>query len=481
MLGSQGAHGDHERRMTIVAINLIALAILILFIGRLARSGDSLLQLGVPFALHLMMNYPIRVLLLYYFPVESRPGYTGLTTDESLMRVSLTQLGGLLAFSAAYLWTRPKAARRSVLDQQDIEVRQGDIAALLVAFFAYSSAVAYKIASGDYISFLLAKDRNLALANLVEILMGAGWVAFAGVWLLWFAGQARSPFRRLLFASVNLGVLSYQIIQGSKTYLLLPFAIVLATYYQQRRRIPWIGLGVFGCFGVMVVFPYVAEYRGAVDGRWGGIPKFGQFEAEVAISEAYRGTGNLGSTASSKVFGMLARFGGADELYNLMNSVPSRMPYKYGEDFVAIPLGLVPRALWPSKPVIATGADYGSALGTVASVTPFPIGEMYWNFGELGVVLGMAMWGCILAAVMRALDWTWKYRRLRYFVLCCFIERLYWMSTGEGTLAMLLASLPKRVIVYGGLYLLGQGVTGMGPGPVSRRTGWRERGTRSEM
>jgi hypothetical protein len=156
-----------------------------------------------------------------------------------------------------------------------------------------------------------------------------------------------------------------------------------------------------------------------------------------------------------KILGVLGRFVGADELYNMEHMVPQYMPYKHGQDLIAVPLGLIPRAIWPSKPILSAGAEYGSALGTITSVTPFPLGEMYWNFGKPGIIIGMAIWGVVLALLMRLFDLLCRYRRLRFFLVCCYLAEIYWITTGEGTLAMLLASLPKQIIVYGGAWYIG--------------------------
>jgi hypothetical protein len=59
---------------------------------------------------------------------------------------------------------------------------------------------------------------------------------------------------------------------------------------------------------------------------------------------------------------------------------------------------LVPRLLWPDKPIIATGADlYTAATGNEgSSIAPGVFAEAYWNFGWLGIPLLMVPLGVIL-------------------------------------------------------------------------------------
>jgi hypothetical protein len=431
------------------------LVLIALFILRLGRKHGSFLQLGVFFAAQLAINYPLRILLLNFFPKASKPEYPGLTAYDNLLHLSTLQIGGILTFCVAYYLVDSRLRHHPILSRSAIEVQRSDVGIIAVVFGASVLAIAYKIATGDYISFLIGQNKNLALANLVDSLVMMGWIPFAAAWYLFFAHLLRQPPRWLLFWVINLVILPYQIIQGSKTFLLLPLLIILVTYYFQRGKLPVVGLALGLFFAAFFVFPFVAGFRDYINSSYGAIPSFGQFEAQRAVSDVYRETGARDESAGEKFLGMLDRFQGADELYNMEHMVPQYMPYKHARDLIAVPLGLIPRAIWPSKPILSAGAEYGSALGTITSVTPFPLGEMFWNFGKPGIIIGMAIWGVVLALLMGLFDSLYHYKRLRFFLVCCYLAQIYWMTTGEGTLAMLLASLPKQFIVYGGAWYIG--------------------------
>jgi hypothetical protein len=83
---------------------------------------------------------------------------------------------------------------------------------------------------------------------------------------------------------------------------------------------------------------------------------------------------------------------------------PSALPYLYGRDYWSLPLlVLVPRILWPAKPMSGLqGADFtytyvGSNLVTSTAVTSF--GDLYMNFGLLGIVAGMLVIGVFFRLV----------------------------------------------------------------------------------
>jgi len=74
--------------------------------------------------------------------------------------------------------------------------------------------------------------------------------------------------------------------------------------------------------------------------------------------------------------------------------------YKYGETILLAPISmLIPRFLWPSKPNVAIGREFGVTFDLVpvgdahTQIAPTVIGEFYWNFHIPGVIVGMFLMG----------------------------------------------------------------------------------------
>jgi hypothetical protein len=64
--------------------------------------------------------------------------------------------------------------------------------------------------------------------------------------------------------------------------------------------------------------------------------------------------------------------------------------------------GLIPRFIWPNKPHADRGLDFTVKLGAASSTESAttstgmtPAGELYWNFGWSGVILGMGLLGMV--------------------------------------------------------------------------------------
>ena len=86
---------------------------------------------------------------------------------------------------------------------------------------------------------------------------------------------------------------------------------------------------------------------------------------------------------------------------------PSVVPYQYGETYSYFVVSLIPRVLWPDKPVAGSansffGVNYGLQTEEGAKITTFGVsilGEAYINFGWPGVALIMLFQGLILGVL----------------------------------------------------------------------------------
>ena len=92
----------------------------------------------------------------------------------------------------------------------------------------------------------------------------------------------------------------------------------------------------------------------------------------------------------------------------IMELTPSRFPYQGIEQFLAIPFYVVPRALWPEKPVLSRGNWFAitylgqpSFLTSSAAITVF--GEAYMFVGWLGAALATLSFGVLLGFLYRQL------------------------------------------------------------------------------
>ncbi len=86
--------------------------------------------------------------------------------------------------------------------------------------------------------------------------------------------------------------------------------------------------------------------------------------------------------------------------YNVIGYIPKYAPYHYGLGIVNIFVQFIPRIIWPGKPTMlgntAFEVMYGNSMGGAA----YPnIGEYYYEFGILGVIIFMYFTGYIMKQV----------------------------------------------------------------------------------
>ncbi len=79
-----------------------------------------------------------------------------------------------------------------------------------------------------------------------------------------------------------------------------------------------------------------------------------------------------------------------------------------GETMKYASYAFIPRLLWPDKPTVTRGGWFSTYLGasdTEAEATTAigmtAVGELYWNFGTLGVLIGMLAIGCFQGILWR--------------------------------------------------------------------------------
>lgn len=98
-------------------------------------------------------------------------------------------------------------------------------------------------------------------------------------------------------------------------------------------------------------------------------------------------------------------------LIRMFDSVPSgfisdeveRVGFTNGTTLEYVIYGFVPRVFWPDKPIVSRGGwftryigvDYASATAMTSS------GELYWNFGFIGVAVGTFIIGLLYAGLWR--------------------------------------------------------------------------------
>jgi oligosaccharide repeat unit polymerase len=143
------------------------------------------------------------------------------------------------------------------------------------------------------------------------------------------------------------------------------------------------------------------------------------------------------------------------ELAFITTSVPDLVAYQMGYSYYVQLVNPIPRFLWAGKPVLDAGILMAEAKGEVDAVTgeayltrsPGLIGEMYLNFGWVGILVLSACGGWLV----RSWDGTFERygRSLPVFVLYCMGLAILFIMGRSFNLSMFYGVLFLTVGIYG--------------------------------
>jgi len=206
------------------------------------------------------------------------------------------------------------------------------------------------------------------------------------------------PAQILMFLLVPL-TMAIAFLTGSKRFALSPLIVIVIVYIviERRLRLRWV-LG--GLFALIMLYPLTEFWRGVA---WGGTTTLIQW-----ILDPGRVIDILGSLIAASDFGDyftrgLIATGNRLDLLGIttiiVRDTPSRVPYQDGWSLAYIPLSFIPRIIWAGKPHFNTGQwvtdHYGGGPHIQSSTGSGWVGELYFNFGIVGVVVGMLIIGTV--------------------------------------------------------------------------------------
>jgi hypothetical protein len=231
------------------------------------------------------------------------------------------------------------------------------------------------------------------------------------------AAAALQVFRQRMLAArttmiiLFLAEIGFAAASGNKQNFVTAVLAIAIPYSAAYGRLPMTMLVIFAIIFLAVVVPFTQAYRGAVRGATATLTA-GQAVggAPGILRQILNGENNLVTTVPDSISSLLKRGQDIDSPAIIIQRTPSQIGFSNPADLVTGPLtGLVPRALWPGKPILATGYQFGqqyfevpSSLYSSPAITP--IGDLYRHGGWVPVIAGMFLFGCGIRLADDALD-----------------------------------------------------------------------------
>jgi hypothetical protein len=224
----------------------------------------------------------------------------------------------------------------------------------------------------------------------------------------------------------------------------LAIAIPAACYGRKLPR-PLIAAALIGM--LLLVIPFTAAYRAQV--RTTSAVLSPSQAAVIVPSTAARVLADASPSSSVTGVSYLAqRFREISAAAVVVQDTPSAVPYasplKIPETVAA---GLIPRVLWPGKPILDPGYQfaeeyYGQPSGEMNAAATTPVADLYRYGGLVPVLVGMALLGLLMGVLDGALD----VRDPR----CVLLIFLLWpvLAVPEGSYTAILTSLLGLIVTW---------------------------------
>jgi hypothetical protein len=245
----------------------------------------------------------------------------------------------------------------------------GDLGFVFAGFGAFLNVTAYLL-------------HMFAIGALAILLGGRGPYAM-GSRKSWLAMAGLVPFLVLALASG---------MKGEVAIVMLP---ILLPIFRRMTVVRFAFLGVFMLFVLLFVFPFAEAWRSANWTSSHGYENAGIPVVASRVFDQWAEDGPVG-VATRSLAGWAAR-GSSAEAGGLVMQLVERDGFIGPVLLEGLATIFVPRVLWPDKPSYTPGAWFTWYLGyaaspetaTTSTAIMLPT-ELYWMFGLLGVVLGMA-------------------------------------------------------------------------------------------
>ena len=223
---------------------------------------------------------------------------------------------------------------------------------------------------------------TFAIGALAVLLGGRGPYAM-GNRNSWLAMAALVPFLVLALLSG---------MKGEVALVMLP---ILLPIFRRITAVRFVFLGALMLFVLLFLFPFSEAWRHANWAGWHGYENAGMSVVASRVFDQWADNG-LVETAAQSLASWTTR-GSSAEAGGLVMQLAERNGFVGPVLLEGLATIFVPRVLWPDKPRYTPGAWFTWYLGqasspetaTTSTAMMLPT-ELYWMFGVIGVVVGMA-------------------------------------------------------------------------------------------
>jgi hypothetical protein len=211
-------------------------------------------------------------------------------------------------------------------------------------------------------------------------------------------------YRRPILVPVLTGIVLIQLVLGFvadyKSQALLGAALVVLTRLLVDGKLPkvWVAGTVVM---IAVVFPILQANRAM---RFDYHLNHAQAAQEIGKTlERALATKDKATEGQSKQATFFDRMSLKGSVELIVTKTGTEVAYQGGYTLMPLVAVFIPKIIWPNKPSVETGrlvtSEFNLSRSANLYTSPSHLGELYWNFGWAGAVLGLFAIGLVLGLV----------------------------------------------------------------------------------
>lgn len=233
-------------------------------------------------------------------------------------------------------------------------------------------------------------------------------------------------------------------VAGNKQNFVITVLAVAVPFSASRGKLPKAAVIAAAVVFLAVIVPFNQAYRHVA--RSGPVTLTPSQAAAAAPGVLSGAGGGLGAVSGSVTY-LLHRVREIDSPAIIMQRTPQQVPYASPLQLVIAPLAtLIPRALWPGKPLLTAGYHfsqdyYGTSARAYSTAAITPAGDLYRHGGWVPLLAGMFLFGCLVRLLDDSAD-------IRCSPHAVFAVLLLWplVVKGEQDWVTLTAGIPAAIV-----------------------------------
>jgi len=413
-------HGGDDRVLYVSALFALCSTPILCF-DRL-NGRYVLLAVLAPFYFVLFGMLDVLGLVFGAYPASTAPGAGA--AEWGILSGMLCILLGY--FAGVRLGSR-QGAERSVVDWPERYVLAvglalwivGSVAILYLQIFVITEKTAEATRRGM---------ASLGPALTFAVMLGA-LVAPLGMLMLTY-GYAR--FRTALWLAMVVTLMLGQVIIGFVTDVrgiaLMPPVLVVIALTLLDNKVPkaWL-LALLVILAVL--FPILSAYRTAISGDR-GLSREQAVQNLSKVLDVVMAYADKDAERSGQVLGkssLFERLSIKENVEHVFTHAGVDVPFQNGRTLAPIPLAFIPRLVLPDKVDVSTGVLFNHTFyrgDDDTYISPSHLGELYWNFGWPGLLLGTLLIGAVLGFIATKCSMAEHASLTRLLVLLATVQYL---------------------------------------------------------